>query len=96
MGLQFDVNYNVEDFTIVLSTRGYEHYGQIRNIKRDSVTCKHNMNAADELSFEVYKTADGIDERLWDDIKDLKNIDPLNMSPMEALNYLVELKNKMN
>ena len=28
-------------------------------------------------------------------VKELKNIDPLNMSPMEALNYLVELKSKM-
>lgn len=72
MKLQFDVNNIVEDFTIVLSTRWYEHYGQIRNVKRDSVTCKRNMNAANELSFEVYKTLDGVDERLWDDIIDLK------------------------
>ena len=72
MKLQFDANYNVEDFTIILSTRWYEHYGQIRNVKRDSVTCKQNMNAANELSFEVYKTLDGVDERLWDEIKDLK------------------------
>lgn len=72
MGLQFDVNNNVEDFTFVLSTRGYDYYGEIRNVKRDSVVCKKNMNAADELSFEVYKTVDGIDERLWDEIKDFK------------------------
>lgn len=72
MKLQFDVNHNVEDFTIILSTRGYEYYGEIRNVKRDSVTCKQNMNAANELSFEVYKTLDGVDERLWDNITDLK------------------------
>ena len=68
MRLQFDSNYNVEDFTIVLSTRGYEHYGQINNIKRDSVVCKQNMNAANELSFEVYKTLDSKDERLCNNI----------------------------
>jgi len=28
-------------------------------------------------------------------VKDIKNIDPLNMSPMEALSYLVELKSKI-
>ena len=72
MKLKFDVNNNVEDFTIVLSTRGYEYYGEIRNVKRDSVTCKRNMNAANELFFEVYKTLDGVDERLWDNITDLK------------------------
>ena len=72
MRLQFDVNNNVEDFTLVLSSRGYEHYGQINNVKRDSVVCKRNMNAADELSFEVCKTLDGVDERLWNKITDLK------------------------
>ena len=29
-------------------------------------------------------------------VKDIRNIDPLNMSPMEALSYLVELKSKIN
>lgn len=30
-----------------------------------------------------------------DYVKDIKNIDPLNMSPMEALSYLVELRGKI-
>lgn len=72
MKLQFDENHNVEDFTFVLSNRGLEHHGEIGNIKRDSVNCKCNMNAADEISFEVYKTLDYVDEKLWDDIIDLK------------------------
>ena len=29
-------------------------------------------------------------------VKEIKSLDPLNMSPMEALNYLVELKSKIN
>jgi DNA mismatch repair protein MutS len=28
-------------------------------------------------------------------VKDIRSIDPLNMSPMEALNYLVELKSRI-
>ena len=28
--------------------------------------------------------------------KEVRNLDPLNMSPMAALNYLLELKNKIN
>lgn len=72
MGLQFDINNEVEDFTFILSTRGYEYYGQLRNIKPDSVHVVKNMNGADELSFEVYKTLDDSDEPLWDDITDLK------------------------
>lgn len=33
-------------------------------------------------------------EEEW--IKEVKNLDPLNMSPLEALNYLYELKKKIN
>ncbi len=29
-------------------------------------------------------------------VKELRDLDPMNMSPMQALNYLVELKNKIN
>ena len=33
------------------------------------------------------------EEEEW--IKDLRKMDPLSLSPMEALNYLYELKKKM-
>lgn len=72
MKLQFDINNNVEDFTFILSSRGYEHYGVINNVKRDTVICKQNMNSANELSFEVYKYIDDKEERLWNKITDLK------------------------
>lgn len=72
MKLQFDLNNNVEDFTFVLSSRGYEYYGVINNVKTDSVICKQNLNSADELSFEIYKYIDDKKERLWDKITDLK------------------------
>ena len=79
MKLQFDKNNNVEDFTIVLSKRNFEHFGEIVNIKRDSITSKNNMNSADEMSFEVYKSTydeEGKEriERLWDNIVNFKLI----------------------
>ena len=67
--LTFD-NGTVERFTLVLSQRDYTHLGQITNVEK--VKFKANLNAADELSFEVYKELDGIEERLWDDIYDLR------------------------
>ena len=67
--LTFD-NGTVERFTIVLSQRDYTHLGQISNIK--GMKFKANMNGADELSFEVCKELDGVEERLWDDIYDLR------------------------
>lgn len=72
MGLQFDANNNLEDFTIVLSTREYNFFGEINNIKRESVHVKMNLNGADELSFEVCKTLDDKTERLWDNITNYK------------------------
>ena len=72
--LQFDINNNVEDFTLILSTKWYEHYGEIANVKRDTVHCKQNLNGANELSFEVCKTLDNKDERLWNNINNFKSV----------------------
>ena len=87
MKLQFDMNNNVEDFTFVLSTRGYKHYGVINNIRADSVICRRNMNSANEASFEVYKYFDNKEERLWDKITDLKLV------WVKELNEYLEMKN---
>ena len=67
--LTFD-NGTVERFTLVLSQRDYTHLGQITNV--EGMKFKANLNAADELSFEVHKELDGIEEMLWDDIYDLR------------------------
>ena len=67
--LSFD-NGTVEQFTLVLSQRDFTHLGQISNV--DKIKFTANMNAADELSFVVYKELDGIQERLWEDIYDLR------------------------
>lgn len=53
--IKFDVENKVQDYTFVLSLKTHNHLGQIRNIDPDSVVSKINMNAANELSFTVYK-----------------------------------------
>lgn len=68
-----NINFNngtVEDFTIVLSNRSHTHKGQILNV--ENFTYSANLNSADEISFTVYKEADGISELLWDEIIDLR------------------------
>ena len=72
--LKFDENYHVEDFTFVLSTQGKKHLGAIGNIEPKSVRYKRNLNSANEVSFDVYKELNYRQERLWDDIDDLKLI----------------------
>ena len=65
-------NGTVEQFTLVLSQRDQTHLGQIINIKKETLNVTQNLNDADELSFEVCKVLDGVEERLWDDIYDLR------------------------
>lgn len=72
--LKFDKNNTVEDFTFILSTKNYKHLGKINNIKRDTVNCVGNLNSANEISFEVYKTINGEAEEHWDEIVDLKSV----------------------
>jgi HEAT repeat protein len=72
--LVFDKNFNVEDFTFILSTKSYKHIGKLNNISRDTVHYKRNLNGANELSFEVYKTLNRDTEKHWNDIIDLKSI----------------------
>lgn len=60
----------VEDYTLVLSKRDYEHLGKIINVS--GVVYKRNLNSANELSFSVTKDLDGKIERLWDEIYDIR------------------------
>lgn len=63
-------NGTIEPFTIILANRNQEHLGEIVNT--EAVNFTGNFNAADELSFTVNKMMDGKEERLWDDIYDLR------------------------
>ena len=62
----------------------------LERAKQILVNLEKNSNVS-SMSKEVI-----IKEVEPDYVKDIKGLDPLNMSPMEALNYLVELKSKIN
>lgn len=63
-------NGNVDDFTIILSTRAKNFYGQLVNVSQVSYT--GNLNEADEICFTITKNLDSKIERLWNEIIDLK------------------------
>jgi hypothetical protein len=64
----------LETPTVVLSTKYHKHLGTINNIDADSINATFNMNSAQEISFDVYKSLDGTECVLWDKIVDLKYI----------------------
>lgn len=72
--LLFDTDRKALSFTVVLSTRGYEHLGALGNVDTDSITYTANLNSADELSFQIYQTLDDRTETLWNEVIDLKLI----------------------
>lgn len=72
--LLFDADHQASGFTVVLSTRSYEHLGALGNVDTDSISYTANLNSADELSFKIYKTLDGRTEPLWNETIDLKLI----------------------
>lgn len=64
------INGTVEDFTVVLSNRNLDKQGQILNVQE--FRYKGNLATAQEISFFIYKYVDGIKEKLWDNINNLK------------------------
>lgn len=56
--------------TLVLSSRGGHKIGVIQNVQNIEQT--HPLSDVAELSFDVYKEANGITCDLWDSIKDFK------------------------
>ena len=59
-------------FTIILCHRNYEKLGVIHNVS--GLKTDFNFNGRDEISFDVYKTLDGVKERLWDELYSLRII----------------------
>lgn len=72
--LKLDAAGNPEQFDFILCHKNMDHIGMLSNVQPGSVVVKGNMNAADELSFTVYKTLDEHTEPLWDSIIDFKLI----------------------
>lgn len=65
---------NIRDWTIVVSTKSYEHLGILSNVDPSSISFVSNFNSADELSFDVYKYLDGHKEVMWDLLVPLKTL----------------------
>lgn len=78
--IKIDENGNVEDYKIILCKRNHDVIGELV-VERDSVVSKVCMNAANELSFKVYKyikdkNSDETDKitPCWKDITDFKYV----------------------
>lgn len=72
INLPFDYNSNIDDVNIVLMNNSLERIGNINCFQ--NFNCILNYNAADEISFDVYKYIDDIQCKYWKSIYDLKNI----------------------
>ena len=64
------INGITENITIVLANRNLDKQGKILNVSDFVYSGK--LNEADEISFNVYKFWDNTEEKLWDEIYDLK------------------------
>ena len=67
-------NTNIRQPEIILGTRSLNKIGEINNIPGSSITYHPQFNAADELSFAVYKKMNEIYEPLWNRIVDFKTV----------------------
>ena len=80
------VNNRVENYTIILSNRSFQHYGQLTGIKFEDTNGSFNLNSANELSFKVYrhklipdenipyKDIETFQEYIWEKLVDRKLI----------------------
>ena len=62
----YDMFYEIEKPTVILSSVYHKHYGVLENIDFDSFSCNFNMNSAQEISFDVYKYVDEHKCSLWE------------------------------
>lgn len=67
------MNAQIEPHTLVLSTVWHHHLGVITNVP-EGVNVVLNMNSFQEISFDVYKTWDGKQCELWDEIVSFKYV----------------------
>lgn len=75
--IKIDANGYVEDYHIILAKRNHDMIGELV-VDKESVVSKVSMNAANELSFKVYKYSKDKNEGEitphWDDITDFKYV----------------------
>lgn len=66
--------HEMEHPTIILSTKYHKHLGTLKNVDKNTINCNFNMATAQEISFDCYKTLDGVEDPLWDSVVDFKYI----------------------
>ena len=54
----------IEQYRVILANKRHQHFGEL--LFPEALSIKVNLNAADEISFTIYKTK----EYLWDDVQD--------------------------
>lgn len=69
----YDVFHQITPPTLILSTKYHKHLGTIQNVG-DNIANDFNMASHQEISFDVYKTMDGEECGLWDQIVDFKYV----------------------
>lgn len=72
INLETDVDGSLVQPIVVLCTRSGKKIGVINNVQ--NFRANHPMNDTAEITFDVYKFADGIKEDCWDSIKNFKMI----------------------
>lgn len=68
--IEFDGNINPQLPTFILATRSGDKLGVLNTI--DNVAIKDSLNDANEISFDLYKSLDGVRCPLWDKVRDFK------------------------
>lgn len=65
------IRQNMQDLTLVLANRNYDKLGILNNVDINTLTFNHSTSGY-EISFEIYKTLNNMEENLWYQIIDLK------------------------
>lgn len=66
-----NINKNLKDLTFVLANRNYDKLGVLNNVDLNTFVYSRSTGGH-EISFDIYKTLNGINEILWDTVTDLK------------------------
>ena len=66
-----NISKNMQDLTFVLAKKNYDKIGALSNVDQNTVVYKKTMHGL-ELSFDVYKELNGVQEKLWNELIDFK------------------------
>lgn len=66
-----NISKNMQDLTFVLAKKDYDKIGALSNVDQNTIVYKKTMHGM-ELSFDVYKELNGVQEKLWNELTDFK------------------------